>query len=175
KYLAAERVYERTGSEDDLRVTVNTDQGEPYVPRTKREQRKAVDLQARANKAMPQRKVPRDVVALFALMDTQKYRWEVQIVGIRPGKESGTYDLVVIDRFRLSRSERMDDEGVPVPVQPATYPEDWDLIIPEVMDKTYPLEDGSGHMEIAYTLCDSGGGKARSHGRQSESEVDKDM
>ena len=30
-------------------------------------------------------------------------------------------------------------------------------------------------MEIAYTLCDSGGGKARSHSRQSESEVDKDM
>lgn len=175
KYLDAERAYERTNSEDELRATVNTDQGEPYVPRAKRELRKAVDLQARANREMKQRMVPRDVVALFALMDTQKYRWEVQIVGIRPGKENGTYDLVVIDRYRLSRSNRVDDEGVPKPVQPATYPEDWDLIVPEVMEKTYPLEDGSGHMEIAYTMCDSGGGKARSHGRQSESEVDKDM
>ncbi len=175
KFLDAEQVYARTGSEDDLKVTVNTDHGEPYVPRTKKEQRKSADLQARANRDLPHRRVPRDVVALFALMDTQKYRWEVQVVGVRPGKENGTYDLVVIDRYRLSRSERVDDEGVPKPVQPATYPEDWDLIVPEVMDKTYELEDGSGYMEIAYTLCDSGGGKARSHSRQSESEVDKDM
>lgn len=173
KFLDAEKVYERTGSEDDLKVTVNTDQGEPYVPRAKKDVRSPVDLQARANRSMPVRKVPRDVVALLALMDTQKYRWEVQIVGIRPGRETGMYDLVVIDRYRLSRSERMDDEGVPKPVQPASYPEDWDLIVPEVMDKTYPLEDGSGHMEIAYTLCDSGGGKARSHSR--DVEVDRDM
>lgn len=175
KYLDAERVYERTLSEDDLKVTVNTDQGEPYTSRAKKEMRQSADLQARANKNLAMRKVPRDVVALFALMDTQKYRWEVQVVGVRPGKENGAYDLVVIDRYRLSRSERVDDEGVPKPVQPASYPEDWDLIVPEVMDKTYELEDGSGHMEIAYTLCDSGGHKSRSHSRQSESEVDKDM
>lgn len=175
KYLDALHVYERTKSEDDLKVTVNTDQGEPYVSRAKKQQRSAVDLQARANRTLEMRKVPKGVVALFALMDTQKYRWEVQIVGVRPGDSDGAYDLVVIDRYRLSRSERVDDEGVPKPVQPASYPEDWDLIVPEVMDKTYELEDGSGHMEIAYTMCDSGGSKARSRGKQSESEVDKDM
>lgn len=176
KYLDAERVFERTGSEDDLKVTVNTDQGEPYVPRARSEVRQSADLQARANTTMPHRKVPRDVVALFALMDTQKYRWEVQIVGVRPGKAIGGYDFVVIDRYKLSRSERFDEEGVPLPVQPASYPEDWDLIVPEVMDKTYELEDGSGHMEIAHTFCDSGGSKARTHGKKtSESEVDKDM
>lgn len=173
KFLDAEKVYERTGSEDDLKVTVNTDQGEPYVPRAKKDVRSSVDLQARANREMPMRKVPRGVVALLALMDTQKYRWEVQIVGLRPGNAAGVYDLVVVDRYRLSKSERMDDEGVPKPVQPASYPEDWDLIVPEVMDRTYPLEDGSGHMEIAYTLCDSGGGKARAYGR--DTEIDRDM
>jgi phage terminase large subunit GpA-like protein len=31
------------------------------------------------------------------------------------------------------------------------------LLVTEVMEKTYPLADGSGHMKIATTVCDSGG------------------
>jgi phage terminase large subunit GpA-like protein len=171
KFLNAERIYEQTGSEKELMVTVNTDQGEPYVPKSRTENRQAADLQARANKALPMRKVPKDVVALFALIDTQKYRWEVQIAGIRRGKP---YDLVVVDRYKVSKSDRKDDEGSYKPVQPASYPEDWDLLIPDVIDKTYPLEDDSGHMEIAFTMCDSAGEKGRIHERKSE-EVDNDM
>jgi phage terminase large subunit GpA-like protein len=42
-------------------------------------------------------------------------------------------------------------------VKPATYPEDWDLLKTEVMDKVYPLAGKVGEMKISMSFCDSGG------------------
>lgn len=170
KHLEAERQYELTGSEDDLRATTNTDQAEPYRPKKSESARAAIDLQARASD-LPVREVPTDVRALLATIDTQGNRWEVQVHGVRPGRP---YDLVVVDRFKIEKSRRTDEDGDPLWVKPASYPEDWDLIEEMVLDKTYPLADGSGHMEIAFTICDSGGSKSRSHDKKVD-EIDNDM
>lgn len=153
KWLNAEQDYQRTGSQDALKTTTNTDQGEPYLPRGMDTNRLAEDLQATA-KPMAEKKVPLDVRCLFATIDTQKNRWEVQVHGVLPGNP---YDLVVVDRFPIVKSNRQDEDGERLWVKPAEHPEDWDLLRTEVMNKTYELVDGSGVMSIAMTVCDSGG------------------
>lgn len=153
KYLNAELDYARTGSQDSLKTTVNTDQGEPYLPRGMLNARLAEDLQSQAI-ALPEKMVPEDVRCLFATCDVQKNRWEVQIHGVLPGSP---YELVVIDRFAIVKSNRLDDDGERLWVKPAEEPEDWDLLINEVMDRRYPLADNSGTMGVAMTACDSGG------------------
>lgn len=171
KYLNAMQLYEQTGDDTELKATINTDQAEPYTPKTTESARMADDLQARAVKDRDDRVVPEDVRCLFAMIDVQKNRWEVQVHGVRPGRP---YDLIVIDRFKVEKSKRLDADGDPLWVKPASYPEDWDLLIEQVMDKTYPLEDGKGRMSIALTLCDSGGSKSRNHDKKS-SELEQDM
>ena len=153
KFLNAEKDYASTGSQDALKTTVNTEQGEPYIPRGLQTARLAEDLQAAAL-PLPEQRVPADVRCLIATCDVQKNRWEVQVHGVTPGNP---YGGIVIDRFQIIKSNRQDDEGERLWVKPAEHPEDWDLLVTEVMDKTYPLYDGSGTMSIALTLCDSGG------------------
>ena len=173
KYLNAERQYELTGSEEALKSTTNLDQAEPYKPRTTEAARLADDLQALAED-LPTRSVPPSVSALFACCDTQKNRWEVQVMGVSLGQTAGTYDIFVIDRFKVEKSNREDRDGDRLWVKPASYPEDWDLLESEVMDKTYPLFGAAGEMSIAMTFVDSGGGKERSHDKKVE-DIDEDM
>jgi phage terminase large subunit GpA-like protein len=69
-------------------------------------------------------------------------------------------DIAVIDRFTLRKSPRLDSEGHPYPIKPGAYPEDWNVLISDVMARTYPLDDGSGRrMGIFLTVCDSAGAK----------------
>ena len=65
----------------------------------------------------------------------------------------------IIDRFDVAISERKLEESDGFAfVQPATYPEDWDLLIEEVIGKVYPLGDDSGRgMTIHHTVCDMHG------------------
>lgn len=154
KYLDAEKEFEQNGSQQALKTTTNTDQGEPYVPRGAETNRLAEDIMDKAL-SVPKHTVPHDVRALIATCDVQKNLWEVQVHGIRPGAVG--FDAVVIDRFPIVKSEREDEDGERLWVKPASHLEDWDLLISEVMDKTYPLADGSGQMPISMTLCDSGG------------------
>ncbi|HEY1402818.1 MAG TPA: terminase gpA endonuclease subunit [Pyrinomonadaceae bacterium] len=168
KYLDAEETFERTGDQQALKTTTNTDQGEPYEVRGAGTLRLAQDLEDRALD-LPVRVVPPGVRALVATMDTQGNRWEVQVHGILAGRP---YDTIVIDRFKIEKSERLDADGDRLWVKPASHPEDWNLITEEVINKTYPLATGDGHMAIAYTVCDSGGGKGRSHDKKSSIDGD---
>jgi phage terminase large subunit GpA-like protein len=136
-----------------LKTTINTDQGEPYSMRGLEADRLPEDIREHARQ-MPEKMVPPEVRALFATCDVQKNRWEVQVMGIAPGNP---YNIVVIDRFPIVRSKRMNDHNEALWVKPSAFPEDWDLIEEEVMSKTYPLADGTGSMSIRMTFCDSGG------------------
>lgn len=153
KYVKALRKFEQTGDDNDLKATVNTDQGEPYVPKTDTGDRLPEDIMDTAE-PMKAKHVPLGVRALMACIDVQKNRYEVQIMGVMPGKP---YVVVVVDRFAIVKSDRLDDDGERRWVKPATELEDWDLIESQVMDKRYPLETGNGTMGIAHTFCDSGG------------------
>ena len=153
-YLTAEAEYTNTGGEEALKTTVNTDQGMPYAPKDSGSNRAPETLMDAAGD-VELRVVPMDVRFLVATIDVQKNRFVVQVQGV-----TATRDVHVIDRFDIKKSKRLDDDGDRAWVNPAAYPEDWKLIVEQVMTKTYPLSDGSERaMSVKFTACDSGGKK----------------
>ena len=151
-YLSAEEEYEANGSEESLKTTINTDQGEAYLPKSLANDRVPETIKARA-KDLGAKLVPEGVRFLIATIDVQKNRFVVQIQGIALNK-----DVYVIDRFEVKKSKRKDEDGEHKWVNPGAYPEDWKILAEEVLLKTYELGDGSGRqMAIKLTLCDSGG------------------
>lgn len=152
KYLKANEEYERTGSQEALKTTINTDQGLPYSPKGLDEGRNWEEVKGKARDLGIQ-VVPAGVRFLVAAIDVQKYRFEIQVMGFSEGA-----DITIIDRFAIRKSERLDEDGDTDRVQPATYVEDWDLLIEQVLLKSYPLDDTSGrYMGIKMVGCDSGG------------------
>lgn len=152
KYLKAEEEYERTGSQEALKTTINTDQGMPFTPKGPDSGRLPEDLKNMA-KDYQLGVVPEWVRFLVATIDVQGNRFVVQVHGFSKGG-----DITVIDRFSIKKSERRDQDGERERVKPASYVEDWHLLIDQVILKTYPLSDDSGRrMGILMTGCDSGG------------------
>jgi phage terminase large subunit GpA-like protein len=153
-YLAALGDYERTADEGALQKFFNTDLAEPYLPYSAENVRLPEYLKARAE-PLGERVVPIGTRLLIACVDVQKNAYVVQMHGISAGAPC---DISVIDRFTILKSQRVDDDGERVYVKPHAYLEDWDEIETQVMNKTYPLADGSGRrMMVKLTLCDSGG------------------
>lgn len=153
-WMKAEKEYQDNGSETALKTTINVDQGLPYLPKAQANARVPDQIKARA-KDFGDRVVPWGVRFLLATVDLQKNRFEVQVHGIGAGE-----DIWVIDRFYIQKSKRRDkdDPSQLLWVNPGAYPEDWKLLVDQVMLKTYPLGDGSGRsMAILHTVCDSGG------------------
>jgi len=154
--LNAQHEYENTGSEEALKTTANTDRGEPYLPKSLETNRSAQELMARERNHAPELgMVPPNVRFLIAAIDIQKNRFEVQVHGIA---ENG--DIYVIDRFPIKYSRRRDPERPTqfLWVNPGAHPEDWKLLVDQVILKTYPLADDSGRrMAIHMTVSDSGG------------------
>lgn len=154
-YLLAMQEYESTGNDRPLKTTYNTDQGEPYIPPKLRDARSPEDLMQRAAD-FGEKVVPEGVRFLIASIDVQKHKFVVQVHGIKPA--NATVDVVVIDRFDIQKSERRDEDNERKLVDPAAYPEDWDLITAQVIERAYPLDDTSGRqMSIKLVGCDSGG------------------
>lgn len=154
KYLNAEQEWNNARSEEALRQFWNNDLGEPYRPKAELTMRLPETLHARAV-AFPELHVPEGVRLLIATVDVQKNAFVVQVQGISPG---APFDLTVIDRFTIMKSNRLDEDGDRHFVRPGVHQEDWDLLIDEVILRTYPLPDGSGRcMTIKLTVCDSGG------------------
>ena len=153
KYLKAVAEFEATGSEEALKTTINTDQGKPYLPRGIEAERLPEELKARAQERLGERVVPEDVRFLIATVDVQKTRFECQVHGIRPHG-----DVVVIDRFRIRKSARLDEDGHPFPVNPGSYVEDWHLLVDRVLLAQYDLGDDSGRsMQVRRMAVDTGG------------------
>jgi len=177
-YLTAEEEYERTGSEEALKKFYNNDLGEPYLPKQLESERLPEVLKNRAEEmpllpltpevedGMVERlvqgdrdafvpMVPEGVRFLVATVDVQNNMFVVQVFGILPGEP---FDKILIDRFNIKKSHRVDSTGEHLWVKPGAYLEDWDRITEEVLERSYPLADGSGRrMMIKLTGCDSGG------------------
>lgn len=159
KYINATKEYERTGSEEALKQFHNNDVGEPYRSKAQELERLPEVLRARAE-SLPT--IAPGVRFLIAAIDVQKNAFVVQVHGIGPGTP---YDITIVERFKILQSERFDGHITPETpngsrlwVKPGTNQEDWDLLIDQVMLKTYEIDDGSGKvMTIKMTVCDSGG------------------
>lgn len=155
KFLTAEQEYESTRSEETLKTVINTDFGRPYLPRASMEQRKSELLEQRAEE-VPKRSVPHGVQFLTATVDVQagrNRRFVVQITGYGSMGERW-----IVDRYNIRHSLRCDGNGESLQVDPASYPEDWDLLLTDVFDKTWPLAaDPSKGMRLMSMAVDSGG------------------
>ncbi|QJI52970.1 head, terminase DNA packaging protein A [Xanthomonas phage FoX4] len=155
-YLIAKKEYENTGDEGGLQKFFNNDLAEVYIPKSLFSDRLPEVLKSRSE-PLPEKMVPPEVRFLQATVDVQKNMFIVQVFGVCPGRP---FDLLVIDRFRIMYSKREDPNapGQMQWVKPSSYVEDWELLVDEVMDKAYPLqEDPSRQMRIKLTVCDSGG------------------
>ncbi|WP_113649827.1 phage terminase large subunit family protein [Escherichia albertii] len=155
KLLTAEQEYEATGSEETLRAVINTDWGLPYLPRASMEQRKSELLEQRAE-PVPSRSVPDGVNFLVAAVDVQAgrhRRFVVQVTGYGSRGERW-----IIDRYNITQSLRGDSDGESQRIDPASYPEDWDVLLTDVFHKSWPLaSDPSQQMRLMAMAVDSGG------------------
>ncbi len=155
KLLTAEQEYETTGSEETLKTVINTDWGLPYLPRASMEQRKSELLEQRAE-PVPSRSVPNGVNFLVATVDVQAgrhRRFVVQVTGYGSRGERW-----IIDRYNITQSLRGDSDGESQRIDPASYPEDWDVLLTDVFHKSWPLaSDPSQQMRLMAMAVDSGG------------------
>lgn len=176
-YLNALNEYEKTQSDDALKKFFNTDLGVPYLPKSLESELLPENLKARAEPLpvsevtseeridrihnpkvvdfVMEPMVPENVRFLIATIDVQNNLFAVQVQGVLPGEP---FDMVIVDRFQIRKSQRKDAQGDSEWVKPAGYLEDWNEITSQVLNRTYPLSDGSGRrMSIKMTGCDSGG------------------
>ncbi|HDD9597336.1 TPA: phage terminase large subunit family protein [Escherichia coli] len=155
KLLTAEQEYETTGSEETLKTVINTDWGLPYLPRASMEQRKSELLELRAE-PVPSRSVPDGVNFLVVTVDVQAgrhRRFVVQVTGYGSRGERW-----IIDRYNITQSLRGDSDGESQRIDPASYPEDWDVLLTDVFHKSWPLaSDPSQQMRLMAMAVDSGG------------------
>lgn len=144
KYFQALHGYLKTGEEQALKFTVNTDQGAAYLPRVAENRRSTDDIQRRVED-WPRGSVPEGVRFLTAAVDVQASRFVVHVFGWGVGLEGW-----LIDRFTISSSKRAEGERTAA-LDPAAYLEDWELIREQVLDRSY------GGMQPRLVMCDSGG------------------
>lgn len=151
RFLTALREFERTGDESGLRSTTTLDCGRPYRSMVSQHRRDAEDLMDRAE-ASERGQVPTGVRFLTATVDVQAKHFAVLITGWGVDLERW-----IVDRYDLRSSRRRVDDAYDW-VDPASHDEDWDLLIDEVIARTYPLSDGTGRrMCIKAMAVDSGG------------------
>lgn len=154
RYLSAYAEYEKTGDTGALKATVNTDQGHAFLPPALQGERLPEDLKDRAEGNW-MGMVPHGVRFLVACIDIQGFSFVVQVHGIGVGG-----DVFLINRFTIKESARrsVDNPNLIHRVQPDTHAEDWRLLVDQVIEKSYPLADGSGRaMSPKVIVCDSGG------------------
>lgn len=148
-YLQALREYVMTNSEDPLQKTTNTDQAMPYMPRALVEATE--DAHSRRTDAKLERfMVPPEARFLIAAVDVQggtKARFVVQVHAV--GRDLEQW---IVDRYEITRGPRGED----IQLDPAGYPEDWDVLTERVIRSTYRIDEDR-ELRVLLTAVDSGG------------------
>lgn len=156
RHLQGLRDYALTGSEETLKATVNTDQGMPYMSRHLVESRNAANSpQDRAEPDMQRYTVPPETRCLVAAVDVQggstaRFIVEVHAVGLHR-------EQWLVDRFEIKKSMRegMGDEFAPI--DPASHPEDWDVLTEKLLRATWKTPDAGREIKLKLLTVDSGG------------------
>lgn len=153
KFLEATQEYERTGDEQPLKSTINTDQGRPFLPKAMEATGSANDFTSHMEK-WAKRTIPHGVRYLIYTIDVQARKFAVSVHGYGVGLETW-----VIDRFDINQSgTRKNDDGRALPINPAAYQEDWKVLIRYAINRRYELNDDSGRtMGPTLILCDMHG------------------
>ncbi|OOF25058.1 DNA packaging protein [Salinivibrio proteolyticus] len=162
RYISASRNFETTGDEEELKTFFNVDIGRPYVVQSRSQEIGAHELQQRAE-ANPYNRgvIPQNGRFLIMSVDVQGGKKNARFV-VQAQVYGEGLQRWVIDRFEILTNPNRNGDRV----NPAVYAEDWDLLIEQVIKKTYPLSDGSGRvMKPVLTLCDSGGSGDQKDGK----------
>lgn len=152
-HLQALRDYVLTGSEFALQATTTTDQGLPYRSRNLGTATEAVS--GRRSEPLARYMVPSAARYLTAAVDVQggaNARFIVQIQAW--GRD---LEYWIIDRYSLRLSERSAASSDLAPIDPASYPEDWDLLASKVLSATYRTAIQGVELRIRMMAVDSGG------------------
>lgn len=155
RYLQGLRELALSGSDLTLKTTINTDQGMPYLPRHLMAD-KGSNLQDRAED-LPRYHVPDEARFLIATADIQggtNGRFVCEVRAFGPDLESW-----LVDRFAIWATER---NGQTAKVDPAGYPEDWDLLTRRLVMATYKTSDGR-ELRVLRTGVDTGGEDGVTH------------
>jgi len=135
KYETALRAFRAGGPEETLQVTVNTDQGMPYLPKALSDEGdlNLDDLRAMC-RSMQKGVAPAWARFLIASADVQGNRFVVQITAFGlDGRKA------IIDRFDLHTPPPEAPFAADRVLDPATYLEDWAVLLP-VLQTPYPVE-----------------------------------
>jgi phage terminase large subunit GpA-like protein len=150
-YLQAVLKYVRTGDESSLQTRTNTDLAAPYLPRSIAKRRSANHLLER-REDWPKGTLPAGVRFITAAVDVQAHRFAVTIYGW-----GELLERWVLDRFSITASNRPEGDRFAA-LDPASYDDDWDLLIDEVIERRFTIPTMAGGM-LTPLLCliDSGG------------------
>lgn len=135
KYEKAFRVFQDGGDEEPLKVTVNVDQGMPYLPRAMSEDG-VLSLQVLIDK---QRTMERGIAPSWTRfitvgVDVQKGRFVVQVLAWGVSGERA-----IVDRFDLHEPPKDAPGAADRILEPQTYIEDWEVLRP-LLTTAYPID-----------------------------------
>lgn len=155
KYLQAVLEYTMSGDELPLQTTVNTDQGMPYMARYLAEAAAAAHKDRIVEQDMPRYVVPEWTRLVLVAVDVQggkNARFVVQVHAIGEFQEQQ-----LVDRYDIKESMRegMGDEFAPI--DPASHPEDWDVLTEKVLKATYRTSDPDREIRVKAAIVDTGG------------------
>lgn len=156
EYLLGLRDYALTGSEEKLKTTTNTDQGLPYMSRHLAEaQAGRGKPQDRAEDGLVRYTVPPETRMLNASVDVQggvNSRFVVQLHAVGVHMEQW-----LVDRFEIKLSKRPGMGQEFAPIDPASYPEDWDLLTEKLLGATWKTPDATREIRLRMLTVDTGG------------------
>jgi phage terminase large subunit GpA-like protein len=156
RYMNGLRIYALTGTEESLKNTVNTDQGMPYLSQHLEQTRAAsTKPMERTEAALGRYIVPDAARFLIAAVDVQggaNARFIVQVHAVGEFLEQW-----LVDRFEIKDSERPGMGTEFAPIDPAGYPEDWDVLIRKCIRATYRTSQEGVELKVKMTAIDTGG------------------
>lgn len=162
QYLYGLLDYTLTGSEEKLKQTVNTDQGASYLSRhLAHAARNSSKPQDRAEVGMPRYVVPPETRCLLASVDVQggsTARFEVCIMAVGPNMEQW-----LVDRYFINKSDREGLGDDKAPLDPAAYPEDWDVLTERLLRATWKTPIPGLELKLKALVVDTGGEAGVSH------------
>lgn len=155
KHFQGLRDYALTGSEIALQVAINTDQAMPYMSRHLIESRDAANNpEDRAQDDLLRYVVPPQTRCVVVAVDVQggtTSRFVVQAHAVGPNREQW-----LIDRYEIKTSTRQEGNEL-CQVNPASHPEDWDILTDRIIRSTYRTPDESREIRIKMLVVDTGG------------------
>ncbi|MEY8143025.1 phage terminase large subunit family protein [Falsihalocynthiibacter sp. CO-5D18] len=149
KYETALRAFKKTADDEALKVTINTDQGLPYLSRVALDQDHLTEsgLKAKA-RVYPQGVVPSWGRFVVTTVDVQKGKFVVQVMAFGVDGQR-----IPIDRFDLHTPPADAPRSGERTLDPASYLEDWE-VLRELLTRAYPVEGEEYALNAMAVCCD---------------------